>query len=603
MRGFKQWVMRLSIRGKLVYYSYLTITPILLVISVILFLYNYGTAVKSEEAGYMWDVRNVSDSIEVIQQDIMDMGTYICINEQIGQILTADEPAVLNRDAQLWTNHAPMQMIQDMIAIGGYVKTIAIYPENGVNPYLRCMDYSAYIAEIEKVRDESIYELAVQSPGKYLWQRTGKYLSDTYLYNQNDKIVMYREIYDVARKNQLGYLVIGASAEMFDEICTKALQDKKGSIIVLSEYGAELVACGDVDSNTVSQIVKAQSGQEISKEAVDRAEYNGYHIYSCKSRETGTIVHWITPKVGIADFVDSIIYAPLALLLGFLVGLYPVMVLVSNIVSKPLRSLRAAMEKFKNGDFSQQVEVMTQDEVGEASACFNSMVEDIRKLIDENYVMALKERESELDILQAQINPHFLYNTLDTLYWKAIDVGAEEIAEDIISLSQLFRLVLNRGSGIVPVRNEVELLERYLHIQKMRFGKRLEYEITVDKAIMDEEIPKLILQPFVENAIVHGFEKGDSNFRLSVIGEKTDKSMVFYIRDTGIGMSREQVESIWEEKDERKHSGQHIGKYAIRNVKERLELTYHGEYELWVESEEGKGTTVKIAVPCGVKEM
>lgn len=168
------------------------------------------------------------------------------------------------------------------------------------------------------------------------------------------------------------------------------------------------------------------------------------------------------------------------------------------------------------------------------------MVDDIRELIDKNYILAIKERESELDTLQAQINPHFLYNTLDSLYWKATESGNDEIAEDILSLSQLFRLVLNRGDGIVTVKNEAELLERYLHIQKMRFGKRLTYEIALEQELLDEEIPKLILQPFVENAIVHGFERVDGSYTLNVSGEKKDNYMLFQIMDTGVGMSREQ---------------------------------------------------------------
>ena len=300
---------------------------------------------------------------------------------------------------------------------------------------------------------------------------------------------------------------------------------------------------------------------------------------------------------------NAIIYAPLALLIGFLIGMYPVLLLVSNIVSKPLHALSVAMNNFKQGDFSQKVEVMTQDEVGEVSACFNRMVDDIRELIDKNYVMAIRERESELDALQAQINPHFLYNTLDSLYWKATESGNEEIAEDIVSLSQLFRLVLNRGNGIVTVQTEAELLDRYLHIQKMRFGKRLEYEISLDNMILDEEIPKLILQPFVENAIVHGFEKIDGNFTLSIIGTKEEKCMIFQIRDTGVGMSEEQIAALWEHADNRKYASQRIGRYAIKNVKERLELIYHENYELHITSKVGQGTTVTILVPCGLKEI
>ena len=161
---------------------------------------------------------------------------------------------------------------------------------------------------------------------------------------------------------------------------------------------------------------------------------------------------------------------------------------------------------------------------------------------------------------------------------------------------------MNRGNGIVTVQTETELLERYLHIQKMRFGKRLEYEISIEEVLLEEEIPKLILQPFVENAIVHGFEKVDGNYTLSIIGTKEAERMIFRIKDTGIGMSEEQLEAIWEKADNRKYASQRIGRYAIKNVKERLELIYHEDYALQIESRVGKGTTVMISIPCGLKE-
>lgn len=202
-----------------------------------------------------------------------------------------------------------------------------------------------------------------------------------------------------------------------------------------------------------------------------------------------------------------------------------------------------------------------------------------------------------------RINPHFLYNTLDSLYWKATESGNDEIAEDILSLSQLFRLVLNRGNGIVTVQTEAELIERYLHIQKMRFGKRLSYEISLEQRILEEEIPKLILQPFVENAIVHGFEKTDGNYTLQVTGAWKEGRLIFQIIDTGVGMSEEQMKAIWDTTDTRKYASQRIGRYAIRNVKERLEILYHEDYELSLKSRVGEGTTVTISIPYGLKEI
>ena len=603
MKQIRNWIMRMSLRQKLIFYSYIIIMPILLLISILLLAHNYQSAVRSEEDRCIQNVQSISDSISVVQKNIMEMGTYISINEEIKQILTVDDPKELNHDARLWLNHAPMKIIQDMVAIDGQIKTVAIYPENGIHPYLSCVDRSSYISDIEQVKKQEIYALAIQEKGIFLWQRVGRYQSDTYQFNQSDKIVMYREIYDLARKHKLGYLVIGSSAEIFDEICQNSLSGRQEAVVVMSEYGAELARCGNIEDDIVSEIIAGKLSEPVVKDMIQSSIWGNYVIYQCRDEETGTVIYKIVQRIGWKDLSNTIIYAPLALLIGFLIGLYPVMLLISNIVSKPLHTLVVAMDNFKQGDFSQKVEVMTQDELGEASACFNSMVDDIKELIDRNYVMAIKERESELDILQAQINPHFLYNTLDSLYWKATESENDEIAEDILSLSQLFRLVLNRGNGIVTVQTEAELLDRYLHIQKMRFGKRLEYEISLDKMLLEEEIPKLILQPFVENAIVHGFEKIDGNYTLSIIGTKEEKRMIFQIKDTGVGMSNDQMEAIWNRDDNRKYASQRIGRYAIRNVKERLELIYHENYELNIESKVGQGTTVTISVPCGLKEI
>lgn len=226
-----------------------------------------------------------------------------------------------------------------------------------------------------------------------------------------------------------------------------------------------------------------------------------------------------------------------------------------------------------------------------------SSFERLDSLLKEQDTLKLSTRQAEFLALQNQINPHFLYNTLDSLYWKAVEAEDEEIAEDILSLSQMFRLVLNQGDSIVTVKIEAELLERYLHIQKMRFGKRFEFEIQIERSIMEEKIPKLILQPFVENAIVHGFEKGENKFFLSIRGERREDYLYFRIHDTGIGMSSQQMNAIWENGEGGGHSSHRIGKYAIRNVKERMELIYHQDYELTIESEEGRGTTVAISIP------
>ncbi len=325
-------------------------------------------------------------------------------------------------------------------------------------------------------------------------------------------------------------------------------------------------------------------------------KYDKSTLYLRKNEESGFITCLLIPDSIITGRLMEILYTPALMLLGVLAGLFPVLNLVTNIVTKPLKKVNQAMLEFCKGDFERQVEVETHDEVGEVAVCFNQMVTDIRKLIEDKYVMELREKESELTALQAQINPHFLYNTLDSLYWQAQEAGQEELSENILSLSSLFRQVLGEGKSVTTVEQECSLVREYLKVQKMRFSRRLEYTIDVEREIYGERIPKLILQPFVENAVVHGFENIDSHCSVYVGGKKHGRSMEFIIEDTGVGMTKEQVDSLLDMDEAERYKGQRIGRYAIKNVKERLTLMYRDRFEMRVDSSPGNGTRIFLRI-------
>ncbi len=601
MEKIRKWVSRLSIKKKLIFYSYLCITPVLIIISSALFVRNYQDTIEDSNLTQMQSLQGLSDSMDVLKRDMMDICTYICINNDILQILTANDIEKLNEDTQLWMHRAPMNMLQDMVALKGYIKTIAIYPENGVTPYLRCIDATSYLSTLQDVQQTSIYKLAVEVKGKVIWKRVTKKNTDTYDTNRAEKIVLYREIYDLSKKNALGYLVIGAASDTFTKLCKNAVTNEQEGILILSPEKNVLLCYGNIEENVMYYLKEIPTISSNQNTYCKHFSYGNNDIFVSQKDKDAFVVYKIVPKEEIGKQIISIAYAPVALLLGFLVGLLPILIFVSNIISNPLRRLCIAMEKFKKGDFTQQVDVVTQDEVGEVAEGFNQMVVSIKMLIDTNYVMKLKEKQSELTALQAQINPHFLYNTLDSLYWKAQEADNEEIAEDILALSNLFRQILGQGKGVITVREEIELIRTYLHIQKMRFTKRLDYTISIDDSILNQEIPKLILQPFVENAIVHGFEKVGTKGLITIIGQKNKAYMEFTVRDTGAGMTKEQVDAIWRE-DPKRYSGQRVVSYAIKNVKERLELRYQNDFMLDIESKEGKGTIIIIKLPLSLKE-
>lgn len=599
MRRIKEKINNLSIWKKFILYTYIVLLPILAVICICVASFRYMTTKENYQQVQTSSLNSLAASLEIIRQDVNNFSLNLAINEQIQSILTSEEPERLNTDVKLWFHEAPAQYLEEIIALKGYIKTVSIYPENGVFAYLRCIDYTSYWSYIEEIRETSLYERAIDERGKGFWISVNKGKSELYQANRGEKLVLCREVFDLAKKKPLAFLTVGISEDTIEELCSGARQSDEETIILYDGSGRKIISYGAEDEKVYEYIQEENLLKVSNGNAVSR----GREIFWEKTERDGWIVCKVLPARDFWYFFKEIIYIPLLLLLGIGFGLLPVLLLVSNVISRPLEKVCIAMEKFRQGDFQQQVEVQTQDEVGKVASCFNQMVVETNQLIHKNYVMVLKERESELAVLQAQINPHFLYNALDSIYWQATDVGDEETAESIYQLAQLFRLVLGQGKNFMTVEREAELLQRYLEIQKLRFGRLMDFEIQIQSDILKEKIPKLILQPFVENAVIHGGENGDEPYQILVTGVLKDGYMEFQIRDTGAGMTREQLAKIWEEDSSKVFAAQRVGRYAIKNVRERLELQYGSDFELHVESEEKQGTTVTVVIPLNAKEV
>ncbi len=587
----------MSIRKKIVFYAYAALIPILLVICLLITAYRCTEARKEYEQIQENSIGTVAASLDIIQKEIHHLSLNMAINRDIRNILSASKPEALKEDPNLWMHETPVQMIEEIVALKGYIKTLSIYPENGVMPYLRCMDSASYVSGLEQIRDSEVYQAALKGRGEGIWIRAGRGESAIYQENNVEKLVLCREAYDLSKKKPLGFITIGIDAGEVQDLCENVLQNGGEGVLLLNHLGDEIGRYGVTDEK-ISAYVKEK---ELFKEEQYHGIFERKEIFQYKMKESGCCIIKIAPQKVFGDFLGEIIYIPLALMLGVTFGLLPVLLLVSNIISKPLAKLCGAMEKFGEGDFEQRLEIKSEDEVGRVTAGFNQMVKVIEQLINKNYIMVLKERESELAALQAQINPHFLYNALDSIYWQALGADDEEAAESIYQLSQLFRLVLGRGEKLVTVEMELELSKRYLEIQRLRFQQQMEFRLEVDPEILSEKIPKLILQPFVENAVVHGMQKDDVCV-ITISGTCVDERMEFQISDTGIGMTEEQIKRLWEEDADKVFTGQRIGKYAIKNVRERLELEYGKEFQLEIRSKVGEGTEVTLVLPRKTEE-
>ncbi|WP_196803025.1 sensor histidine kinase [Butyrivibrio sp. MC2013] len=546
---------------------------------------NYRENLTQENSRYVNEMDSLVGNLDAQLEQMISLGTYVCINEEILTILRSGE--ALN-DPTIWYKDAPMKIIQDMMALSGQIKTIAIYPENGTLPFLRCMDNSAYIESIDEIRESEIYATACSRIGKYILRRAEKSDDNIYVNNRSNKIVASREIYDISRRYKLGYLTIGMSVMDFDGACARLLRKDDEAVYIFTADGDLLSANGIFDEKEVHTRISEAGGGLVDNNICESA---GYYIYKSVSDKTGLVAYRFVSASMRNEILRSVLFTNMSLLIGILLSLMPIAYIISYIITRPLKKLSQAMVEFQEGNFDRKLEVESGDEIGMVSDGFNTMVRAIKDLIDSNYVIRLKEKESELDALQAQINPHFLYNALDTFYWKCVEAGNDEIGEDILALSNLFRLVLSRGEGMIRISDEISLISNYLHIQHERFGNRLSYKIDVEDDIIEERIPKLILQPFVENAVLHGFEKGDEDFSLLIRGRRDDKRLVFVISDSGVGMTKEKIDELLHGAGSAKKEGR-ISGYAIWNVRERLDLLYHGDYKLKITSGVGEGTEV-----------
>ncbi|MDR1688288.1 MAG: sensor histidine kinase [Clostridiales bacterium] len=570
----------MRIRHKIILSIYLVLFPMLILSSGFSYFQSRRSLMEENTRRYNATVQAIGDSIVYFEQDLTDILTYFAVDDGIIRVLSG---GVSSSDRLFWESDAPMQFIRSVLAIKSQITTLALYPENGLAPFYVSRDASVPLLEIEEVRKLDIYSKTIEAQGDVIWgkEEAGQGGESLFTYNKTDKILLCREIFDLSKKERLGFLFLSVHIQQYERICENALLNEDDTVIILGEDSVRMFATRDISPNPEQD-----------------------YIFMAERPDGGNKILYISPRENWNKLANQTLTGPAILGVVLLLSIWPLSIIASRSISRPLNRLYNSMNRFKEGDFEHQIDIVGNDEIAELAGTFNTMVRDLRELINRNYVMVLRERESELTALQAQINPHFLYNALDSLYWQAIDAGQEKLAEDVLSLSELFRLLLSSGQSEIPVERELSIVSRYLNIQKMRFSKKLDYSIDVSEEILALPILKLVIQPFVENAIVHGLERINEQGLLTVTGRIENDMMSFTIEDNGTGMTDEQLSRVLSPEEDKRYARHRIGHYAISNVKERLDLRYEGRFSLDIESAQGEGTkvTLKIPVLSGNKE-
>lgn len=395
----------------------------------------------------------------------------------------------------------------------------------------------------------------------------------------------------------LGVVVVDVRAESLNKIEDNGLVFE-GKSYILDEDDKVIYSDQSNDEEEIDAVNHAfHENQADHTGTADKIEIGGKAcLYSSMYLSNNG---WKT--VGIIS--DRQVYAPferLRMAIIFAILVFGIIAVIfawkgADNVSEPIKKVRTTMKQVEKGDFNVQLKIASQDEVGELAQSFNHMIEKIKRLMAQEQESQEKLRYAELKALQSQINPHFLYNTLDSINWMVRMGRNDKVEEMIDALSTFFRISLSKGRHFISIREELIHVEKYIMIQKVRYERIMESEICVPEELFGYDIIKMTLQPLVENALYHGIkEKGEGGV-IRITAEGQGDNIVFCVSDTGLGMSKEKLEKLQIMMDQ--GIDHDPDAYGIINVQKRIHMYFGTEYGLRFESEPGSGTSVYVTIP------
>lgn len=314
-----------------------------------------------------------------------------------------------------------------------------------------------------------------------------------------------------------------------------------------------------------------------------------YYIYY----QTRSMEH-LTSQLNVRIHTFTLFCGVMLAFLIFMVAILIVMIVTD--ITRPINELCKVTEQVAKGDFSARARGESQDEVAMLADSVNSMTESLEELVSKIKEDERKMRKADLRLLQEQINPHFLYNTLDTIVWLIEGNDSDKAVNMVMSLSEFFRLVLSKGKEYITIQEEELHIKSYLEIQQVRYRDILEYEIRIDPELYRYQILKLTLQPLVENSLYHGIKYKRARGNILVTGKICGDEVHFTVEDNGVGMEEDELRKLQEEI--RKPCKETEKGFGLANVNERIRMNFGTEYGMWIDSARGKGTRVEIVIPA-----
>lgn len=590
IRALKNNLLGTSLQTKLL----LAVLPLAIIPLAVLgtFSYHKSAQVVQQQVcqTILESLSQVNNSLDYFVKDIEQLTMYIYSSRDIQDVLSkpADRPlAEKHRDKQ-----RVGEVLESFLGFKNWDISMYLLGENGDRYFTGDLlpgaydDYNASWGLFRKMR---------LAGGNVVW--------DThYSMKKTDDfgIVLSsgRLLKRIDTNAPLGYLVVDMMENALADKYKKAHLQPGGQMLLLDRNGY-------IISSTPS---KHKVGTKLEEPFVDRVLAGGKGFFEQAgegappvmvvydtSEVTGFKLVNVLPVAALTRESSSIRNLTLLIIaVGAAVSCVLAYLLSVNI-THPLRKLKSLMRTVETGNLDVAFPTKYKDEVGQLGRSFNAMVQRIKQLIDEVYKKQLMLQEAEIRAIQAQFNPHFLYNALDSINWMARIHKLDHISRTVVSLGELLRFSIRKGQALIPVREDMQQIRNFLTIQQMRYGDKLEVHIELDDEVERLYTLKLMLQPIVENAITHGLEMKRGPGRLWITGKVQGERVRFEVRDDGVGIPQEKLERITSGQfvsvDERKTG---IG---LENVKKRLQLYFGDRYVLTLVSQPQQGTTTTIEIP------
>jgi two-component system sensor histidine kinase YesM len=452
----------------------------------------------------------------------------------------------------------------------------------------------------DPLTDESWYRKAVDNQGtvQLLPRPIGRNLRSSHEYSADEVVSIVKAVVDPGSGQVRGVVLIDMRLKVMEAIFDDMTVGLGGFLFIEAPGGGIVYT----PVNPIVYRVRDEWLDTPRTSSVRRIKGEDYQIVSQGSEYTQWKTVGVFPLNEIMSQVSAIRYYSLIIAgVTVLVALI-VAVFFTSGIARPVIELRSLMKEAEEGNLAVRFEGRQEDEIGYLGKSFNTMIEEVQKLIDMVYREQQSKREAELKTLQEQIKPHFLYNTLDTIQWMAQEHDAQDIVKVVGALTSLFRIGLSRGKEMIRLADEMEHVRSYLIIQKARYEDKFDFDLRTEEDALSCMVLKLTLQPLVENAIYHGIKERRGHGSIKVEALRRDGMLVLRVSDDGVGMTPEKLEEVRTLLTAAHPHGEGLEGYGVHNVHERIQLSFGTRYGLRFESAPDGGTTVEILHPLVTSE-